>query len=125
MSATCTVIRNRRPIKQSQKLLVMWIAVALVNISSGSGLIAARRQRTQSAAVPQTTTVTMLPGTTQAIKVGPDNQTNPHVDGHMASYTGVDDFFGSSQIYYFDFATNVTQAVPGNGVDLLSDIAGS
>jgi len=67
----------------------------------------------------------MLPGTTQVIKVGPDNQTNPHVDGNMASYTGIDAFFGSSQVYYFDFATNVTQAVPGNGIDLLSDIAGS
>ena len=125
MRAICTVIRNRRLIKQSQRLLVMWIAVALVNISSGSGLIAAGRQTTQSVTVPQTTTVTTLPGTTQAVKVGPGDQTNPHVDGNMASYTEVDDFSGSSQIYYFDFATNVTQAVPGNGVDLLSDIAGS
>jgi phosphate-induced protein 1 len=31
----------------------MWIAVALLNISSGSGLIAARRPRTQSVPVSQ------------------------------------------------------------------------
>jgi len=110
---------------QTQRLLVLLIAVALVSINAGPSLSAAQSKGAKSAAVPQTTTVTMLPGTTQAIKVGPGNQTNPHIDCNLASYTEVDWFTGASRIYYFDFATNSTQVVPGNGIDLLSEIAGS
>ena len=103
----------------------MLIAVALVSISADPRLSAARSKAAQSVVIPQTLTVTALPGTTQAIKVGPGNQTNPHIDCNLASYTEVDWFTGASRIYYFDFATNSTQVVPGNGIDLLSEIAGS
>src|ERR1041385_540451 len=61
------------------------------------------------------TTIRMLPGATQQIKVGPGNQTNPHVACNLASYTD-DDFEGTSLIKYFDFATNTEQVVPGNGL---------
>jgi len=119
------VIRNSRPLMQRQRLLVLLTAVTLVSISAGPSLSVARSEGTQSVVVPQTTTVTMLPGTTQAIKVGPGNQTNPHVDCNLVSYTEVDDLFATSQINYFDFATNTNQVVPGNGIDLLSEISGN
>ena len=120
-----TVIRNCRPLKQTRRLLVLLIAVALVSINAGPRLVAARSKGAQSAVVPQTTTVTMLPGATQAVRVGPRHQTNPRVACDLASYTDVDVQLTFSRIHYFDFATNTDNAVPGNGEDRLADIAGS
>jgi hypothetical protein len=108
---------------QTRIAIVLMIAVALVSISAGP-LSAARSKAAQSVVVPQTTTVTMLPGTTQAIKISGGNQTNPHVDCNLTSYTE-DDFQGASRINYYDFATNTNHVVPGNSLDLLSDISGS
>jgi hypothetical protein len=65
----------------------------------------------------------MLPGTTLPIKVGPGNQTNPHVACSVASYSN-DDFEGTSTIKYLDFATNTEHVLPGNGLDRLSDTDG-
>src|SRR6185295_5876968 len=70
-----------------------------------------------------TTTIPMLPGTTQQIAVAPGNQTNPHVVCNLVSYTN-DDFEGSSTIRYLDFATNTEHVLPGNGLDRLSDTDG-
>ena len=118
-----TVIRYRRPLRQTRRLLVLLIAVALVSINAGPSLSAAASKGAQSAVVSQTTTITMLPGTTQAINNGPGNQTNPHIYCDLASYTN-DDFQGASTIHYFDFSTSTDRVIPGNQ-DLLSDIAGS
>lgn len=70
-----------------------------------------------------TTTIPMLPGTTQPIAVAPGNQVNPHVVCNLVSYTN-DDFEGSSTIRYLDFATNTEHVLPGNGLDRLSDTDG-
>jgi hypothetical protein len=117
------VIRNRRPLKQTQRLLVLLIAVALVSINADPSLSAARRKGGQPAIGSQAATL-ILTGTFLAVNNGPGNQTNPHVDCNLASYTN-DDFQGSSTIHYFDFTTNTDHVVPGNQLDLLSDIAGS
>ncbi len=125
MRTTYTVIRNRRPVKQLQRLLILLIAVALVSINAGPGLSAARSQGAQSNVIPQTLTATTLPGTTQAVQVGPDDETNPHVDCNLVAYTQVDSVYATSRIHYFDFANNVDHLVPGNDIDLFPDISGS
>jgi hypothetical protein len=98
-------------------IIVLLIALALAGIDHGPS---------QAAAPPlsqTTTTIPMLPGTTQPIKVGPGNQLNPHVACNLASYTN-DDFEGASTIRYLDFATNTEHVLPGNGLDRLSDTDG-
>ena len=70
-----------------------------------------------------TTTIPMLPGTTQQISVAPGSQTNPHVACNLVSYTN-DDFEGSSTIRYLDFATNTEHVLPSNTLDRLSDTDG-
>lgn len=70
-----------------------------------------------------TTTIPLLPGTTQQIAVAPGNQTNPHVVCNLAVYTN-DDFEGSSTIRYLELATNTEHVLPGNGLDRLSDTDG-
>lgn len=107
-----TVIRNRHR-RRSVGMIVLLIALALAGIGRGP-----------SQAAPQTTTtIPMLPGTTQAVKVGPGNQLNPHVACSLASYTN-NDFEGTSTIRYLDFATNTEHVVPGNGLDRTSDTDG-
>src|SRR5437773_8662826 len=104
--------------------LVLLMALALVSINAGPGLSAARSKRAKSAIGSQAWTLPILTGTFHVVNNGPGNQTNPHVDCNLASYTN-DDFQGSSTIHYFDFTTNTDHVVPGNQLDLLSDIAGS
>jgi len=78
---------------------------------------------TRSRVVTAQSTVPMLAGTTQLIKVTQGDQTNPHVACNIATYTE-DDFAGNSIIKYFDFATNTEHTVPGNHLDRLSDTDG-
>lgn len=70
-----------------------------------------------------TTTIPMLPGTTQQVSVAPGNQVNPHVACNLVSYT-YDDFEGSSTIRYRDWATNTEHVLPGDNLDRLSDTDG-
>ena len=118
-----TIIRNRRPLKQSRALIVLLIAVALVGINRGPRPVAAKSTTTQPAVVLQTTTVPMLAGTSQTINDGPGQQTDPHVYCNLASYTNDDDM-GTLQIRYFDFTTNTDRLISGNGADSLSDVSG-
>jgi WD40 repeat protein len=118
-----TIIRNRRPLKQSRAVIVLLIAVALVGINRGPLPVAAKSTTTQPTVVLQTTTVPMLAGVLQPINNGPGNQTDPHIDCDIVSYTD-DDFQGTLQIRYFDFTTNTDNPVPGNGADSLSDVSG-
>jgi hypothetical protein len=117
------VIRNRRQLKPSRGLVVLLIAVALVAIDVRPSRIAASGAATQPTVALQTATVPMLTGNFQVVNNGPGNQYNPHVDCNLVSYTN-DDFMGTSTIHYFDLSTNTDKVVPGNGVDLLSDVSG-
>src|SRR5262245_11804831 len=78
---------------------------------------------TQSRGVIAQSTVPILTGTTQPIKVGPGNQTNPRVACSIASYTEQDDLEGTSFIKYVDFVANAEHTI-GNGLDRLSDTDG-
>jgi len=66
----------------------------------------------------------MLPGNFQVVNNGPGDQTDPHVDCDLVSYTD-DDFSGVLRIRYFDVATSTDHAIPGNGADSLSDASGT
>jgi len=107
--------------RRAHSLILLFIIVALTSLSATSIQFAAASNQTL---LPQTTTtIPMLQGTTQSIKVGPGNQLNPHVACSLASYTN-DDFEGSSTIRYLDFATNTEHVLPGNGLDRTSDTDG-
>ena len=65
-----------------------------------------------------------LTGSFSAVNNSQGDQTNPHVDCGVTSYTN-DDFAGHSTIHYWDFTTSTDHVIPGNGLDRLSDLAGN
>lgn len=115
-----------RAIKRThwQRPVALLITVMLAGLNAWPNLVAARRTASNSIVVPQNPAVPLLSGTVQVINNEPGNATNPDVDGNLASYTQ-DDFQGTSAIHYFDFVTNTDHTIPGNSVDLLSEIDGS
>lgn len=116
------IIRNYRPLKQMRMLSILLIAVALiVPLRSPS---AAPVTTTESTIVLQTADAPFLQSIFQVVNNDLGNQTNPHLDCDLVSYT-FDDFQGISEIHYHDMATGVDNAIPGNQVDLLSDVSGS
>src|SRR5258705_4586943 len=116
-----TIIRNRRPLKRTQILSALLIALALV-VPFRSPVAAPAT--TESTIVLQTTGAPLLQGTLQIVNNELGDQTNPHVDCNLASYT-YDNFQGSSTIHYQDLTTGSDGIVPGNYVDMFSDISGS
>ena len=98
---------------KSRTIIALFLAAILTTLSAASN----------SNEVIAQSPIPMLTGTTQQIKVTAGDQTNPHVACNVASYTD-DDFQGHSLIKYFDFATNTEHAIPGNGIDRLSDTDG-
>lgn len=105
-------------------LLVLLIALTLIAINQNPRAISAGPVPTESTVVLDTAAATTLPGTFQLVRGEPGDETNPHVDCDVASFT-YDDFQGSSTIHYHDLSTGADNVVPGNEVDLLSDISGS
>jgi hypothetical protein len=103
-------------------LSVLLIAVALVVTLRSP--FAATATTTESTVVLQTAGAPFLESTAQIVNNDPANQTNPHVQCNLASYTN-DDFQGQSTIRYHDLITGADNVIPGNTVDLLSDISGS
>lgn len=113
------IIRNHRPLKQ---LSVLLIAVALVVPLESP--FAAHATTTESTIVLQTDGAPLLQTTAEVVNNQLGNQTNPHVQCNLVSYT-LDDFQGSSTVHYHDMTTGADSVIPGNEVDLLSDISGS
>src|SRR5437773_1845929 len=124
MMRILTVNRSNRRFMQTRIAIVMLVAVALLVIDRAPTMVGAKSLRTESAVSSQIATVPMLQGTFQTINNGPGNQTNPHVDGNVVSYTN-DDFQGSSTVHYHDLSTGIDNVAPGNALDLLSDVSGS
>ena len=102
------------------RLIGLFIITAVASLSITQTQFAARMT---FAPISPATTIPMLPGTAQPIKLAQGNQTNPHLACNLATYTE-DDFQGNSSIRYLDFATNTEHVVPGNGLDRLSDSDG-
>ena len=123
MTTTHTTISSRSW-AMIRSLLVFFVAVALLTMNLNSGKVAARSSAQQSTIVLQTAGAPFLGGTTQIVGNNPGNETNPHVSCNLVSYT-YDDFQGLSTIRYHDLETGSDNLIPGNSVDLLSDISGS
>ena len=123
MTTTHTTISSRSW-AMIRSLLAFFVAVALLTMNLNSGKVAARSSAQQSTIVLQTAGAPFLDGTTQIVGNNPANETNPHVSCNLVSYT-YDDFQGLSTIRYHDLETGSDNLVPGNTVDLFSDISGS
>jgi hypothetical protein len=111
-------IQNRWPLKQTQRLLVLLMAVTLVGINAGRGLVAASSKGTRSDVVLGTTTVRTLNGTFQVIDNLPGAVDKVQLDCNLVAYDAAD-------IEYFDFTTNTYNLMPAAGRgDHVSDLAG-
>jgi len=115
------IIRNHRSLKHVRLLSFLLIAVALA-VPLRSQLAAPATS--ESTIVLDTASAPLLPSTAEIVNNELGNQTNPHLQCNLVSYT-FDDFQGISTIHYKDMATGVDNVIPGNQVDLLSDISGS
>jgi Tol biopolymer transport system component len=102
-------------------LSILLIAVTLVMPMRSPSAAPAT---TESTIVLQTAGAPVLQTTAEVVSNQLGNQTNPHVQCNQVSYT-FDDFQGISTIHYHDMATGADNVIPGNQVDLLSDISGS
>jgi hypothetical protein len=69
----------------------------------------------------------MLPGTRQVLNDSPTNQVDAHIDGKLVAYTDWDaqppEFVDTSQVRYYDLATNTDHPVPGNEFAFHSDVS--
>jgi hypothetical protein len=117
-------IKNNRKLKQTTILVVLLIAVSLVASFQSRSAATAKNATTESTIVLDTASATFLQGTTQIVSNQPGDQILPRVSCDLVSYT-FDDFQGSSTIHSHDLLTGTDSVIPGNAVDLLSDISGS
>ena len=111
----------RRLVKRARRGIVLFVAAALTSISATPKQFA--YNNLEPLVQTTTTTIPMLPGTTQPINVTRGYQENGRVACNLVSYTN-DDAEGTSLIRYFDFATNTDHVVPGNGLDRLATTDG-
>jgi Tol biopolymer transport system component len=114
-----TTTMQKEQIMRARTIIALFLAITLTAL----GATRSPRAASNNGEVIAQSTISMLTGTTQQIKVAPGDQTNPHVACNIATYTD-DDFQGNSIIKYFDFATNTEHTIPGNGLDRLSDTDG-
>src|SRR4051812_29972912 len=117
MTSTNISSRKHGPHQQSRRFLVLFVAAALLTVNATSNRLVSNASPLQAGSVP------ILTGTFQTINNGPGNQTNPHVSRNLASYTAIDAITGQSTLHYWDFATGTDSVIPGNSIDLLSDIS--
>src|SRR5215831_19021802 len=106
------------------KLCALLLSIAAVVTALPTTRVSAGSAPVESTIVLQTTDALPLTGSFQAINNGPGDQTNPHVECNLLTYTN-DDFMGRSTIHYHDLSTNNDNEIPGDDVDLLSDVSGS
>jgi len=106
------------------KLCALLLSIAAVVTALPTTRVSAGSAPVESTIVLQTTDALPLTGSFQAINNGPGDQTNPHVECNLLTYTN-DDFMGLSTIHYHDLSTNTDNEIPGDDVDLLSDVSGS
>ena len=117
-------IKIHRQLQRTRKLFALLIAAVLAGMNSGPSLVAASSPSSASSGALQTTIYPTLIGSFQVVNNGTGDQTDPHIDCNLASYTN-DDLFGSATVRYFDFATNTDHVIPANGQDSLADVRGT
>ncbi len=109
--------------QQSRRLIVLLVALLLANLQLSGRLASAGSIGATSVVTPDITTAPLLTGTLQVVNGGPDDQTDPHVDCNLASYTALVN--GSPQVRYFDFLTNTDSVVPTADESFLPDVSGT
>lgn len=119
-----TSIRHNASFKPRRQLLALLIAVTLVAVQYNAAKISAGSVTTEVTVVLETSGAPLLPGTVQPVHNEPGNEIGAHVDCDLTSYT-YDDLMGSSTVHYQYLSTGVDNVIPGNEVDLLSDVSGS
>jgi hypothetical protein len=115
---------NPTSFRQTRLVSALLITLALLVPLRTPFTASATSAPAESTIVLETAGAPFLQGTTQAVHAENGNETNPHVDCDVVSYT-FDDFMGRSTIHYQNLATGVDTEIPGNAVDLLSDTSGS
>src|SRR5215813_1212944 len=95
-------------------LLLSIAAVAAVVTTLPTTRVSAGSVPTESTIVFQTADALPLQGSFQVISNDPGDQTNPHVECNLFTYTN-DDYMGRSTIHYHDLATNTDNEIPGDG----------
>ena len=118
-----TSIRIFASLIRRRQLCAVLVALTLIAVNYNASTISAGAAPTESTIVLDPTIAPQLQGTFQVVNAEHGNQTSPHVDCDIVSYT-MDDL-GQSIIHYQDLETGLDSEIPGNQVDLLSDISGS
>jgi len=119
-----TFIHSCTSFTRNRSVSALLIALALLAPFPTRLTTSATSAPAESTIVLETAGAPFLQGTTQAVHAERGNETNPHVDCDVVSYT-FDDFLGRSTIHYQNLSTGIDTEIPGNEVDLLSDISGS
>ena len=118
------IMRTLTSFKQRRRLVAVLITLTLIAINLIATSTSAGPIPTEATVVLDTANAIPLPGTFRLVHGERGNETNPHVDCDVASYT-YDDFQGSSTIHYQNLASGFDNVIPGNDVDLLSDVSGA
>jgi len=116
-------LRNHSTFRQKRLVGALLVVFALVVPIQSPFAASATIAPTEATIVLQTDGAPSLAGTFQVVNADNGNQTNPHVDCDIVSYTNDD--LGQSTIHYQDLSTSIDTEIPGNQVDLLSDVSGS
>ncbi|HTG93402.1 MAG TPA: hypothetical protein VL866_12505 [Pyrinomonadaceae bacterium] len=116
--------RNPAAIRQTGLVCALLITLALLVPLRNAFTASATSAPAESTIVLDTAGAPFLQGISQAVNNGPGNQNWAHVDCDVASYSN-DDFEGFSTIHYQNLSTAADHIVPGNQVDILSDVSGS
>ncbi len=119
-----TSIRNLASFRQRRRLLALLIAVTLVAVNYNAAKSSAGPVMNESTVVLETAGAPFLPGTFQIINNGPGTQTDPHVHCGIASYTSAVSQEDNT-VHYQNLSTGADNIIPGNELDLFSDISGS
>jgi len=109
---------------QRRRLVAVLVTLTLIAINLSATSTSAGPVPTEATVVLDTANATPLPGSFRLLNGEPGNQSWPHIDCDVATYT-FDDFEGSSTIHYQNVSSGFDNVIPGNEVDVLSDISGS
>ena len=104
------IIRIHRSLKHVRLLSFILIAVTLMAPLRSQ---LAAPVTTESTIVLDAASAPLLQSTAEIVSNELGNQTNPHLQCNLVSYT-FDDFQGISTIHYKDMATGADNVIPGN-----------
>ena len=110
--------------RRNRLVCALLIALTLLVPVRNPFTVSAVSAPTVSTIVLETAGAPLLPGTVQLVHAGPNNEWNPHVECDVVTYSYDDLVMGRYTIHYQDLSTGIDSEIPGNGVDLQSDISG-